>query len=64
MVALAEDDHTVITLVSSDDPAFELFVEREKLLDSRVFSDMLSLSCTGDSKARVDVEETAAELEA
>lgn len=62
MAAPAEDD--TITLVTSDDPPVELAVERGKLLDSRVFSDMFSLPRTGDSKARVDVAETATELTA
>jgi hypothetical protein len=62
MAAPAEDD--TITLVTTDDPPVELAVERDKLLDSSVFSDMLSLPKTGDCKARVDVAETAADLEA
>lgn len=65
MVALGEDNHAVITLVTSDDPPVELTVVREELLDSRVFSDMLSLPMSScNSKARVNVEETVAELEA
>ena len=62
MAASNADD--LLTLVTSDDPPIEISVEREKLLDSRVFSDMLSLPKTGDCKARVDVAETAGELEA
>ncbi|GAA5955689.1 hypothetical protein JCM8115_006824 [Rhodotorula mucilaginosa] len=62
MAASTADD--MITLVTSDDPPVELAVERTKLLDSRVFSDMLSLPSTGNNNARVDVAETAAELEA
>lgn len=62
MAASTTDD--MITLVTSDLPPIELAVERDKLLDSSVFSDMLSLPSTGDRKARVDVAETAAELDA
>lgn len=66
MVAPGEDgsDDTVITLVTSDDPPVELTVERTQLVDSCVYSDMFSLPIASDSKARVDVEERAAELEA
>ncbi|GAA5868818.1 hypothetical protein JCM3774_003907 [Rhodotorula dairenensis] len=53
-----------ITLVTSDEPPVELTIEREKLLDSRVTSDMLSLPGTNGSRPRVDVAETAADLEA
>ncbi|KAG0662401.1 hypothetical protein C6P46_003347 [Rhodotorula mucilaginosa] len=56
----AEDD--IITLVTSNDPPFELPVERELLRDSRVFSDMFSLPTTSDGDARLNVAETAYEL--
>ena len=55
----AED---IITLVTSNDPPVELRVERTKLLDSS-FSDMFSLPTTGDGDVRVNVAETAGELE-
>ena len=57
----AEDD--IITLVTSNDPPVELRVERTELLDSSVFSDMFSLPKTGDSNARINVAETAGELD-
>ncbi|KAG0662400.1 hypothetical protein C6P46_003346 [Rhodotorula mucilaginosa] len=56
----AED---IITLVTSNDPPVELRVERTKLLDSSVFNDMFSLPTTGDGAVRVNVAETAGELE-
>ncbi|GAA5986403.1 hypothetical protein JCM10908_003740 [Rhodotorula pacifica] len=52
----------LITLVTSDDPPVELTIEREKLLDSRVFSDMLSLPSTSSAHRRVEVAERSRDL--